>query len=158
MELKKNRPIALYFLLALLLFVGIGGVFGGIALMADPSGAMIKLDINYIVTSPFKNYLLPGMILLVFNGLLPLFVFYSLIRQPAWHWPEMINIYKEYSWEWTYSLYAGIILVIWIYIQMLLIGYIGTIQPVFGLLGIFIIILTLIPAVKDHYLKPPEYL
>jgi len=158
MEGKKHRPFLLYFLLVLLLFVGIGGVYGGTVLIADPTGEILQLDINFINTTSFKNYLLPGIILLIFNGLIPLFTFYSLLRQPGWNWPETMNIYKDHSWEWTFSLYSGIILVIWIYIQMLIIGYIGTIQSVFGLLGTFITILTLVPSVKDHYLKPQEYL
>ena len=96
--------------------------------------------------------------LLIFNGIFPLFIFYSLLKQPGWEWPEFINIYKEQYWFWTLSLYSGIILVIWVYIQILVIGYLGAIQSIFGLLGTCMIILTLTPAVKDHYSKPPEYL
>lgn len=158
MDHQKQKPFLLYLLLIILLFEGVGAVYGGTVLIADPTGEMLKLDINYINNASFKNYLLPGIILLIFNGLIPLFTFYSLLRQPDWNWPEALNIYKDNSWEWAFSLYSGIILVIWIYVQMLIIGYIGTIQSVFGLLGTFIIILTLVPTVKDHYSKSPEYL
>jgi hypothetical protein len=158
MEIKKGRHILLFFLLTLLLLLGVSGVCGGFALIADPSGKMLELDSSYIHSTFFKNYLLPGIILLIFNGIFPLFIFYSLLRQPKWTWPERINIYKEQYWQWTLALYSGIILVIWIFIQMLLLGYLGVIQSIFGLLGTCMIILTLTPVVKDHYSKPPEYL
>jgi hypothetical protein len=157
MEQKTNKPAFLYFLLALLFILAIGGIYGGMMFIADPSGKMLGMDTNHLGASSFKSYLLPGMILFIFNGLFPLFIFYSLLKQPGWKWPETINIYKEQYWQWTFSLYAGIILITWINFQLLIIGWLGAIQPVYGLLGTAIVILTLTPAVKNHYFKRSEY-
>jgi len=149
--MKKQRPFLVYILYILLFLLGLGGIFGGAMLVADPSGRLIGMDINYLHSAPFKDYLFPGCILFVFNGLFPLFILYALLRNPSWQWPEAINIYKDQYWPWTFSLYAGIILAIWINIQLLMIGYLGSIQAWYGLWGIAIIIVTLSPAVKKYY-------
>ncbi len=51
MGFKKNKPILLYCLMNLLFFIGIGGMYGGSMLIADPSGKILELDINYIHTT-----------------------------------------------------------------------------------------------------------
>ena len=51
------------------LFVGLGAVAGGLGLTLDPSGASLGLPIEMLETSPFTNFLIPGIVLFVVNGL-----------------------------------------------------------------------------------------
>ncbi|MCP4661824.1 MAG: hypothetical protein GY856_41000 [bacterium] len=54
---------------ALQLFIGIGAVLGGIALVSDPSGGNLGIPLEALRNSPFSNYLIPGIVLLGVNGL-----------------------------------------------------------------------------------------
>lgn len=46
-------------------------------------------------------------------------VAYCLWRKPAWSWPDALNPAKKFHWSWAASLAAGIILLIWISVQVL---------------------------------------
>jgi len=37
-QYDKQRPVAFWFLVVSLVFLGFGGLYGGIAMLADPSG------------------------------------------------------------------------------------------------------------------------
>lgn len=45
----------------LLLFNGIGALYGGGLLVIDPSGAKIQLPLSYLHYSPFTDYLIPAL-------------------------------------------------------------------------------------------------
>ena len=61
------------------------------------------------------------------------------------------NIYKNRHWAWTYSLYIGIMLIIWIDVQVYLIGYGENLQTLYALEGMLIVILTLLPANMKYF-------
>jgi hypothetical protein len=61
-------PIVLF---ALLTFVGLGGIFGGIQMLADPYRPM-GMTPQMISRTPFDTYTVPGVLLLVLLGLTPL--------------------------------------------------------------------------------------
>jgi hypothetical protein len=62
----KIRIIALI----LLFFLGISAVGGGIGLIIDPTGISQRIPLSMLEHSPFEDFLIPGIILLVMNGLL----------------------------------------------------------------------------------------
>lgn len=141
----KHKPIGLYLLILLLAVQSLGGVFGGISLIASPSGAIMQMHPSMLAGSPFADFLIPGLILLLALGVLPGILVYALIRRPNWRWFGIFNIYRGVHWAWTYSLYLGIMLVIWILVEIVWIEY-DLLQTIFGLFGVAIIILTLLPA------------
>jgi hypothetical protein len=95
------------------------------------------------------NFLIPGIILFVFNGLLPLLVAVGLFFKPPWIFFNRINIYKGKHWAWAYSLYSGIITIVWIIVQQLLTDYF-VFQPIVALIGLLIIVFTLMPRVMSY--------
>lgn len=145
--------MVLYVLLILILFLAFGGLYRGTILVKDPSGQLLQLDIKFIQQTFFRNYLWPGVILLIFNGLFPLFVSIGLIKGRWLLWPEKLNIFKTGKWPWAFSLYAGIILLAWIMIQLMIIGYIGILQVWLAIIGITILMLTLTPTIKNYFKK-----
>lgn len=151
--MSKNRPLVLYVLLILILFLAFGGLYGGAILVKDPSGQLPQLDIKFIQQTFFRNYLWPVVILLIFNGLFPLFVSIGLIKERWLLWPEKLNTFKTRKWPWAFSLYAGIILLAWIMIQLMIIGYIGILQVWLAIIGITILMLTLTPTIKNYFKK-----
>ena len=59
-----KRPLAIWPLLILLLFLGIGGLYGGIIMLADPTDEMIQLK-GVLPLLPVKDFtcrLTPGKI------------------------------------------------------------------------------------------------
>jgi hypothetical protein len=145
-----------YLLIFLVFFLSAGALFGGYMLLSDPSGSSLKMPITALANSPFSDFVIPGLILFIFMGLIPLTLVYALIARPAWHRANFLNIYKTQHWSWTYTLYVSIILVIWIDVQIWFLGYGAFIQTLYALLGIFMIIITLIPSNMHYYAEKGE--
>ena len=49
-------------------FIGVGAVAGGLGLTLDPSGASLGMSTDWLQGAPFPNFLIPGLFLLVVNG------------------------------------------------------------------------------------------
>jgi hypothetical protein len=49
--------------------IGIGAVGGGLMLVLDPSGQNLGTPLEMLEGTPFKTFLIPGIVLLVINGL-----------------------------------------------------------------------------------------
>jgi hypothetical protein len=138
---KKSRPFPIYLLLILLAFQAVSGLFGGAVLILDPSGSSIQLPLILLKSSPFINFLIPGIILFLILGIFPLIVFY-LIR-------------KNKPRAWQCSLLVGTALLIWIGVEVAMIGYHSQppLQLIYGVIGLLILIITLLPSVKSYILK-----
>lgn len=143
-----NRPLVFYPLLLLLFFLGISASFGGWVLMANPEifGATPEL----LDKSPVKRFSLFGFILFVFNGLFPLFAAIGLLLKPDWRWANALNIYRDRHWGWTYSLFSGIIIMVWIAVQITVVPN-TWLQPAYLAVGLLILIFTLWPSMMRHY-------
>lgn len=137
MKTDKSRSISFYILTALMLFQGLSGIYGGGALVLDPSGGMLGLPISLLEGSPFESYRIPGSILLLVLGLYPLIVVYGL----AW----------GTTWAWTGAVLVSIALIVWIVVEITLIGYESDppLQLIYGSLGIILLGLTVTPSVRQ---------
>ena len=51
------------------LFIGLGAVGGGFGLVLEPSGANLGMPLEMLNHSPFSDFLVPGLVLLIVNGL-----------------------------------------------------------------------------------------
>lgn len=51
------------------LLIGLGAVGGGLALILEPSGSNLGTPLELLKRTPFSTYLVPGIVLLVVNGL-----------------------------------------------------------------------------------------
>lgn len=125
-----------YILMALILFQGLSGVFGGGALILDPSGSLLQMPISMLESSPFETFLVPGIILFLVLGIFPLIVFSGLWRRT--------------SWAWSGALLVSIALILWISVEIALVGYHSDppLQFIYGTLGLFLLVLTLFPPVR----------
>jgi hypothetical protein len=101
----------LHLLTAAVLLQGLSGIGGGVALVADPSGAALGLPVTLLAESPFRDYFFPGLILLVLLGIAPLIV--------AW------GLWRRRGWSWYGSVHVGTALLVWITVQIFMIGYSG---------------------------------
>lgn len=111
------------------------------------------MSVSLLAGSPFQSYLIPGLILFFVLGILPLITGFSLIRRWDFKIAERLNIYKDKHWSWTFSLYIGFALIIWIIVQVYIIKTLSILHFIFILLGVLIQIVTLLPAVQRKYIK-----
>ncbi len=110
---------------ALLLFNGTGALYGGYNLMLHPDGSSISLPSGYIQNIPFDSYFIPGIILFICNGL------FSFIAITV-----MLLKKKNYP---LFIVAQGIILSIWIAVQVAYIGPVFFLQFMLGTVGLLLI-------------------
>lgn len=68
MNEKIKNKFVLYALGVLQIFIGITAVMGGFGLVSDPSGTKMDVPLALLKNSPFTDYFIPGLVLLIVNG------------------------------------------------------------------------------------------
>lgn len=139
--------MVLYFLHGLL---AINALAAGLLMMLKPDGSFLQLNPNFLNTSPFTNFFIPGLLLFILIGLLSFISLCGLVFKFKWKIADRINIYPNKHWSWTFSVYSGIATIIWINVQLLMTEYFW-LQPVIIFLGLGILIGSLLPGVMKHY-------
>lgn len=150
----QKRPFSAWLLIILLLFLAIAAIISGAMLFIKPNGELMGMPTSLLQGSPFSNYLIPGIILFLFVGVFPLIVGYGLIKT-AWKGLDFLNPFKHHHWAWTGSVVAGIVLIIWVSTETIMLGYISFLQPVMGVWGALLIILSSLPGVRKYYAARP---
>jgi hypothetical protein len=145
-----KRPFESLILMLFLLILSLNALIGGGSMILSPADSLLQLNPEWIERTPFKSYLIPGIILFLFLGVLPAFAFAGLAIKSPEPKPCRINIFRNMRWGWALSLYSGIVTVIWITVQQLLTDYF-ILQPIINGLGILIIIFSLLPRVREYY-------
>lgn len=67
--------------IVVLLFSGVSSCAGGVPLILDPSGGILKMPLSLLEHSPFHSFLVPGLILFFANGVLSLVIAVAAIRK-----------------------------------------------------------------------------
>lgn len=147
-----KHPIALWILVFWLLFLALGGLYGGVAMLLDPSGNSLQMA-EVLPLLPVPNYILPGLFLLVVMGLAPLGLAYALLVRP--HWPRLDAVLRQakYHWAWLGTVSLGVILAIWLVVEAWLIGFKWPIQYVTAINGLLILLFVLLPSVRNFYTR-----
>lgn len=132
----KTRPAGYYLLSLMVFFQTLSGLYGGGALALYPDGSALRMPLELLAGSPFDTYLVPGLILFLVLGLFPLVVFYGLVRRTAW--------------ARTGALLVGLGLVIWITVEIALVGYHADppLQLIYGMVGLLVLVFSQLPSVQ----------
>jgi hypothetical protein len=138
-------------LVFLLGFLSLGAIYGGLALSIYPDGSFFEIPIDLLKNSPFENFLIPGIILLVTFGLFPIYIIYSLVRRPDSNILQKLNLFHDYHFSWTFSVYLGFALIIWINIQTLIFNDVDIIHTVYSSFGILIVCIALLPKTRQSF-------
>lgn len=151
------QAIPRWLLIFLLFFNAAGAYYGGALLMASPSGDRLHMTTDQLQDSPFHDFFIPGLILLLFNGVLPTVAGIGMLRQRPRRPLPGFPLLKKRHWAWSLALISGLGLVIWIGVQIAMLGYWKDfpIQAVYGILGLLITGLALLPVVQAHYKIQP---
>ena len=89
---------------ALQLFIGVGAIGGGLALILGPDGANLGIPPELLNNTPFSTYLFPGIVLLVVNGLGSL--------------AGAVASFARYRYAGEIAMVLGVFLVVWIILQV----------------------------------------
>jgi hypothetical protein len=149
LKLAMKRPLETWILVALLVMLAINALYGGVSLMLVPDGSLLSMEPGWLSNSPFSNYFIPGLLLLIFNGILPLLTIYGLMTRNK-TWFSWLNIYPNRCWGWTFALYCGVITNIWIIVQQLMAEYF-ILQTIIAALGLLVLISALLPRIMNFY-------
>lgn len=78
MKIITTRNIFLF----LLGFLGLGAIGGGGALIISPTGELLEMPLSMLEKSPFNSFFIPGVILFLVLGLIPLLLIIVLLKKP----------------------------------------------------------------------------
>jgi hypothetical protein len=147
-----KRSFGLWLLIIALVFLALGGFYGGISMLLDPSGNSLQMA-EILPLLPVHDFVLPGLFLLFGMGFAPLFIAYALFARPNWSWAVSLTRPFHYHWAWVGTIAIACILGIWLIIEGLMIGFKWPIQYVTAVNGLVILLLALLPSVKRSYKK-----
>ena len=112
-------------------FLAIGALGGGLALMLGPRGEIIPLKVANLSGSPFDTFFVPGLVLLVVLGIGPLAA-----AALAWQGHPLAP---------AATFTVGIALLIWLAVEIVIIGYTNDppLQPFYLVVGAVITVIGL---------------
>ena len=148
------RPISLRWLLGCLAFLGVSAAFGGILLVLNPTGARLQMPLSILQFSPFRDFLIPGLILGIVFGIGSFATIVALWFRPAWSFGTTLTRVTGEHWSWSAAVAVGLGQVIWIVTQMLMVHGTYWVQFVYGGLGLLIIVLTFQPGLRRYLALP----
>ena len=154
MKAKTTRNAFLF----LLAFLGIGAIFGGGMLIVSPTGELLNMPLSLLEKSPFNDFLIPGIILFTFLGLVPCLLIYPLVKIPECKFLEKFNLFNDMHWSWTYSIYIAFALIIWLQIQMMFLQSVHWAHTFYMFFALCIIIVGVLPQTREYYKKDKKSL
>lgn len=91
------------------IFLGVGAVGGGLALMAGPNGEILPIPVSALSGSPFANYFVPGAVLFTILGIGPL--------------GAAVLAWRRHPAAPLLTLAVGGALLIWLVVEIVVVGY-----------------------------------
>lgn len=111
--------------IASLLLTALNAIIAGLLFMIDPSGSKMGMTVDYLQFSPFRSFLIPGLVLFSVNGVLSLLTAFSTIKHQV-NAPVLIII-------------QGILLSGWILIQIIMVRDINPLHVIMFIIGAILV-------------------
>lgn len=144
MDAKKVH-IAPLLLVSSLVVLSLGAFFGGLGMMISPDGSGMGLPADLLEETPFTTFLIPGLLLFSLLGIWPAVAVYGLLSKARLFGINSLEPFPEQHWSWTFSYAIGVVLILWINIQLLLGISFHILHFVYDLLGVLILVLVHLP-------------
>jgi hypothetical protein len=129
---KLPERIIRYSLASLLLLVALNAFGGG---YYGLSGAK-DIPAEWLKDSPFRNYFIPGLILFICVG--------------GSAFVAAVAVFKNHRLARSTAFISGVVVLVWITVQMIIIGYVSWLQPASAIAGLLIIFLTSLLPEHEH--------
>ena len=131
----EPRTIAVWILLILLVAQAVGAIGGGAVLVISPDGDIMHMPVSQLDDSPFDSFLIPGLILLIVLGILPLVA--------------AVGVWYRQTWAWWASGVVGCGLMIWIAVELTIITF-SWFHVAYALMGLLIVLACLPRSVRRY--------
>jgi hypothetical protein len=123
-------------LFILVAFLALSTVIAALLLMSVPDGSLLSLTTDILKGSVFKDFVLPGLLLMIFVGVINLLaLFYNLINHKL---------------KYNLSIAGGAMILVWMVIQYSIIQQAFWLDLVYVLVGLSVIFISL--QLKGKYL------
>lgn len=114
-------------LFILVSFIALTATLSGLIMISKPDGSILNLPISLLEPTPFKNYLMPGILLTtIVGGVNLIAIFFNMQRHPT-----------RYNW----AMAGGFMISTWILVQLLLIQAAHWLHFIFLGIGLLIILI-----------------
>lgn len=123
----------------LLLIITISAIFGGGAMLIDPSGTNQGISIETLKNTPFDDFLIPGLILFIMFGLGGLIT--------------TIIVMKKIKGYPFLTISMGFALSLFISVEILMLKDVHFLQIIYAIIGISLVILGILLRKKEYGLK-----
>ena len=134
------KPSAIKILILIEIFIAILGIASGVSLLADPSGKGMGLDVIK-ERIPFQSLTLLGLWFIGPYGLLPASLAFG--------------FYAGKLWVWKPALYLAIVEVVWVLVQIPMVGP-SILQALIGSIALVTIYFLYHPSVLEYLEEHPE--
>jgi hypothetical protein len=116
-----RRPASVVATTAVLLFLGLTALGGGIELILYRHGGTF-VDAAWLELIPFNTFLVPGLILAGGFGIGSLLAGIGMWRRMRWSAVEPIELATGYHWSWSLTIALGVGFAGWVASDILMIG------------------------------------
>ncbi|NWF89373.1 MAG: hypothetical protein HXY50_07900 [Ignavibacteriaceae bacterium] len=103
-------------------FVALGAFVSGLLIILYPSGKLLEMSVELLNNSPFNNFLIPGIILLLVNG----------VGQGT----AAVLTIRKHEYAGIVGATFGLGLIIWIFVQVNIIGGGHWLQYIYFVIGV----------------------
>lgn len=117
-------------LIALEILLAIGAYGGGVGLILSRWYPDAFLSVDELAGTPFATWLIPGVLLVLLNGVLPTVVAVGAMMEKGWA-------------RWGHPI-VGLVLTAWIVVQVAMIGYGHMLQAIYLGWGVVMLVLGLV--------------
>ena len=115
-------------LFILVSFIAVTSTLSGLMMIYRPDGAILHLPVNLLEGTPFKNFLIPGILLATIVGGVNLLAVFNNLRRHA----------NRYNW----AIAGGFMIIGWIIAQMTLIKVFHWLHIIYLIIGVLIILIS----------------
>ena len=105
-------------------FIGVTAAAGGFGLITDPSGAKMKISLEWLNGSPFVDYFIPGLVLLIGIG------FGNVLAS--------ITSFVRNKFAAHLAIALGLFLALYLAIEVIVVGLRNLSQPIYFILGLIV--------------------
>lgn len=146
-----RKPILVRFRIGLLVFLGVTALGGGMVMAFGLGGDQVTPPQEWLEDTPIiTSWVVPGLVLGVGFGLGSLVTSDRVARRPRWRWLAAGEKRARHHRSWLATILTGSGLVVWIVLELVFLPWVSWSQPLYGTLGLAILILQLTLIVSDY--------
>jgi hypothetical protein len=142
-----KRPLSVWLLSAVLAVLSLGGLVGAWMFFAHPDGKGIGME-GTLAELPVDSFLLPGVFLLLVMCIFPALLVVGVLARPDWALLDPVSRASGMHWSWVGCVALGVVIVLWLLLEAVYIGFSAAAQYFTAVLGVGIFVFALVPSTR----------